>query len=44
MKAIHIIEVYSNKFKIALRKSKQPNLEVVNYIKGEKYDKSEVGK
>ena len=44
MKAIHIIEVDANKVKIAPRKSKQPNLEVLNYIKGEKYDKAEVGK
>ena len=44
MKANHIIEVDANKVKIAPRISKQPSLEVPNYIKGEKYDKAEVGK
>ena len=44
MKAIHIIEVDTNKVKIETRKSKQPNLEVLNYIMGEKYDKAEVHK
>ena len=35
MNIIHGIEGDSNKVKIAPRKSKQPNLEVLKYIKGE---------
>ena len=44
MKVIHEIEGDANKVKIALWKRKQPNLEVLKYIKGEKYPKEEVGK
>ena len=43
MKVIHGIEGYSNKDSIAPCKIKQPNLEVLKYIKGGKYPKSEVG-
>ena len=44
MKVINCIKVDSNKVKIASRKSKQPNLEVLKYIKGGKYPEAEVGK
>ena len=43
-KVIHDIEVDANKVKLAPWKIKQPNLEVMKYIKGEKYPKAEVGK
>ena len=43
MKVIHGIEGDSNKVKIAPWKSMQPNLEVMNYIKGVKYPNEEVG-
>ena len=36
MKLIHDIEGYAKKFKIAPQKSKQPNLEVLKYMKGGK--------
>ena len=39
-----VIEVDVKKFKITQWKSKQPNLEVLNYIKGGKYLDIEVGK
>ena len=35
-KVIHSIEVDANKVKISLWKWKQPNLYILNYIKGEK--------
>ena len=44
MKVIHDIEGDSNKVKITLFKIKQNNLEVMEYIKGVKYPKAEVGK
>ena len=44
IKLIHDIEGDVNKIKIAPWKIKQPNLEVLKYIKGEKYPKEEVGK
>ena len=44
MKVIHGIEGDDNKFKITPCKIKQPNLEVINYIKGGKYPEAEVGK
>ena len=44
MKVIHGIGRYSNKVKIAPRKRKQTNLEVMTYIKDGKYPKAEVGK
>ena len=44
MKVIHGIEEDTNKVKIAAWKIKQPNLEVLNYIKGGKYPEAEVGK
>ena len=44
IKVIHGIKGDSNKVKIAPRKSKQPNLEVLKYIKGGKYSEEEVGK
>ena len=44
VKLIHDIEGDVNKIKIAPWKSKQPNLEVLRYIKGEKYPEAEVGK
>ena len=43
-KVIHGIEGDAYKVKIAPRKSKQPNLEVLKYIKGGKYPEAEVGK
>ena len=36
IKVIHSIEVDANKVKISLWKWKQPNLYILNYIKGEK--------
>ena len=44
IKLIHDIEGDVNKIKIAPWKIKQPNLEVLKYIKGEKYPEAEVGK
>ena len=44
MKLIHGIEGYFNKVKIAPWKIKQPNLEVLSYIKGGKYPEAEVEK
>ena len=44
MKVIHGIEVDSNKVKISPWKIKQPNLEVLNYIKVGNYAKEEVQK
>ena len=43
MKVIHRIGGYANKIKIAPWKSKQPNLEVMRYIKVRKYPEVEVG-
>ena len=43
-KVIHGIEGDAYKVKIAPRKSKQHNLEVLKYIKGGKYPEAEVGK
>ena len=44
MKVMHGIEGYINKVKIAPYKSKQLNLKVLKYIKGEKDPKTKVGK
>ena len=44
MKVIHGIEGDSNRVKISPWKSKQPNLEVLKYIKGGKNTEVEVGK
>ena len=44
MELIHGIEVDANKVKLAPWKTKQPNLEVLKYIKDGKYPESEVGK
>ena len=44
MKVIHGIEVDANKVKTSPCKIKQPNLEVMKYIKGGKYPKAEVWK
>ena len=44
MKVIHGIEGYFNKVKIAQFKIKQPTLEVLKYLRGGKYPKSEVEK
>ena len=44
MKVIHGIEGDVNKIKIAPWKIKQPNLEVLKYIKGGKYPEAEVEK
>ena len=41
MKAINVIEGYGNKVKISPWRRKRPNLEVLKYIKGEKYPDSE---
>ena len=43
MKVIHDIEGDANKFKIAPWKSKQPNLEILKYIKGVKYPRQKLG-
>ena len=43
MKVINFIEVDANKVKIYPWKSKQPNLEVLKYIKGGKHPEVEVG-
>ena len=44
MKVKHDIEGDSNMIKISLWKSKQPNLEVLKYIKCSKYPETEVRK
>ena len=44
MKVIHGIEGDSNNVKISPCKIKQPNLDVLKYIKGDKYPEGEVGK
>ena len=44
VKVIHRIELDAKKVKIAPWKIKQPNLEVIKYIKGGKYPEAEVGK
>ena len=44
MKVIHGIEGDANRVKITPWKSKQPNLEVLKYIKCGKYPDAEVGK
>ena len=44
IKVIHCIEGDANNFEMAPCKSKQPNLEVLNYIKGGKYPEAEFGK
>ena len=44
MKVIHGIKGHANRVKIDPWKSKQTNLEVLKYIKGGTYPKSEVGK
>ena len=44
MKVIHIIEGDANQVKISPWKIKQPNLEVMKYIKGGKYPDAEVVK
>ena len=44
MNVIRGIECDANKVKREPWKSKQPNLEVLKYIKGGRYPKTEVGK
>ena len=44
MKVIHGIEGDAKNVKMSPWKIKQPNLEVLNYIKGGNYPKEEVGK
>ena len=44
MKVIPGIEGYAKKVRISPWKSKQPNLEVMKYIKGRKYPEAEFGK
>ena len=44
MKLIRGIELDANKVKKAPWKIKQPNVEVLNYIKGGKYPEKEFGK
>ena len=44
MKVIHGIEGDANNVSISPWKIKQPNLDILKYIKGEKYPDAEVGK